>query len=170
VVAAVPLKTAVLLPRVAPKFDPAIVTEAPVAPDVGDTLVVVGVASTVNDLLVLLFTPDTVTRTVPVVAPVGTMATMLVALQLVMEVAVVPLNVTVLVPCVAPKPVPAIVTDAPTAPEVGVKVLMLGAAWAAVVAKSNNRRADQQRTRFELPALRRCTIATTAQNPSCLSD
>jgi hypothetical protein len=46
------------------------------------------------------------------------------ALQLV-AVAAVPLNVTVLVPCVAPKPDPAIVTEAPTAPEVGKRLVML---------------------------------------------
>ena len=62
----------------------------------------------------------------PVVAPFGTGATIEVALQLV-GVAVVPLNVTVLVPWVEPKFVPVIVTDVPTAPEVGDKLVMLGA-------------------------------------------
>jgi len=80
---------------------------------------------TVNDTP-LLVTPPTVTTTLPVVAPVGTGATMLVALQLV-GVAVVPLNVTVLGPCDALKFVPAIVTEVPTAPEVGLKLVMLGA-------------------------------------------
>ena len=60
----------------------------------------------------LLATPPTVTNTFPVVAPAGTGTTMLVALQLV-GVDEVPLNVTVLVPCVDPKFVPVIVTDAP---------------------------------------------------------
>jgi hypothetical protein len=50
---------------------------------------------------------------------------MLEALQLV-GVATVPLNVTVLVPCVVPKLVPAIVTDLPTVPEFGVRLVMLG--------------------------------------------
>ncbi len=50
---------------------------------------------------------------------------MLVAPQLV-GVAAVPLKVTVLVPCVAPKFAPLIVTDAPTNPDVGVKLVMLG--------------------------------------------
>jgi hypothetical protein len=49
---------------------------------------------------------------------------MLVAIQLV-GVAVVPLNLTVLEPCVAPKFAPLIVTDAPTAPEVGFTLVML---------------------------------------------
>jgi hypothetical protein len=44
-----------------------------------------------------LATPETVTTTLPVVAPLGTGATMLVEPQLV-GVAVVPLNFTVLVP------------------------------------------------------------------------
>ena len=61
----------------------------------------------------------------PVVAPLGTGTTMLVALQLV-GVAAVPLKVTVLVPCDAPKLVPVIVTDVPTGPEVGFKLVMLG--------------------------------------------
>ena len=62
----------------------------------------------------------------PVVAPVGTEATIEVALQLVIEVDVVPLNVTVLAPWVGPKFVPVIVTGVPTAPEDGFKVVMLG--------------------------------------------
>jgi hypothetical protein len=74
----------------------------------------------------LLGTPPTVTTTLPVVAPAGTGATMFVALQLA-GVAAVPLNVTVLVPCVAPKFAPVIVTDLPTPPDVGFKLAMLGA-------------------------------------------
>ena len=65
----------------------------------------------------LLATPPTVTTTFPVVAPVGNGTTMLVGPQLV-GVPAVPLNVTVLVPCVAPKFVPVIVTDVPTGPDV----------------------------------------------------
>jgi hypothetical protein len=65
----------------------------------------------------LLATPPTVTTTFPVVAPVGTGTAMLVALQLVGVPAAVPLNVTVLVPCVIPKFVPVIVTGVPTAPD-----------------------------------------------------
>jgi hypothetical protein len=37
------------------------------------------------------------------------------------------LNCTVLEPCVDPKFVPVIVTDAPTAPDVGDRLVMLGA-------------------------------------------
>ncbi len=65
----------------------------------------------------LLAVPNTVTTTLPVVAPAGTVTTMLVAFQLV-TVAAVLLNVTVLVDCVAPKFAPVMVMESPTAPEV----------------------------------------------------
>jgi hypothetical protein len=74
----------------------------------------------------LLATPPTVTTTFPVVAPAGTGATMLAALQLV-GAAAVPLNVNVLVPCAAPKFAPVIVTVLPTAPDVGLTFAMLAA-------------------------------------------
>src|SRR5947209_2406324 len=73
----------------------------------------------------LLATPPTVTTTLPVDAPLGTGTMMLVALQLV-GAAVVPLNVTVLVPCIVPKFAPAIVTGVPTAPDDGVTLVRLG--------------------------------------------
>jgi len=66
-----------------------------------------------------------VTTTLPLVAPDGTGTTMLEADQLV-GVAVVPLNVTVLVPFVDPKFDPAIVTDVPTGPLAGVSPAMVG--------------------------------------------
>jgi len=70
----------------------------------------------------LLGTPFTVTTMLPVVAPVGTGATIDPAPQLV-GVAVVPLNVTV---PVEPKFVPVIVTDVPVAPEGGEILVILG--------------------------------------------
>jgi len=73
----------------------------------------------------LLATPPTVTTTFPVVDPAGTGAAMLAALQL-DGVAVTPLNFTVLVPCTAPKLAPLIVTDAPTTPDDGFKLVILG--------------------------------------------
>jgi hypothetical protein len=66
-----------------------------------------------------------VTTTFPVVAPLGTGTTIEVALQLV-GIAVVPLNLTVLVPWVEPKFVPVIVTDVPTTPEVGERLVIEG--------------------------------------------
>ena len=108
------------------------VTDVPVGPDEGDRLVIVGAeALTVNERL-LLATPPTVTTTGPVVAPPGTGTTTLVALQLV-GVAVVPLNLTVLVPFDAPKPEPAIVTEVPIAPDGGDKLVRTGAAGGATV-------------------------------------
>ena len=113
------------------------VTGAPTAPEVGERLVMLGAETTVK-LLPLLAVPETVTTTFPVVAPLGTLATMLVAVQLA-AVAVVPLNLTVLLPCVEPKLVPVIVTDAPTAPVVGDRLLILGAAK-ALEDRANNER------------------------------
>jgi hypothetical protein len=66
----------------------------------------------------LLAVPNTVTTTLPVVAPTGTVTVMLVALQALAAAAAVPLKVTVLDPCAAPKLAPVMVIDAPTAPEI----------------------------------------------------
>jgi len=57
---------------------------------------------------------------------------MFVALQDV-GVAAVPLNVTVLVPCVGPKFVPVMVTDVPTGPEAGLRPVIVGAGAAEMV-------------------------------------
>src|SRR6266436_1114016 len=73
----------------------------------------------------LLPTPETVTTTFPVVAPLGTGATILVAFQLV-GVTAVPLNVSVLSPCVEPKLLPVTVTTVPGVPDVGLKLVMPG--------------------------------------------
>jgi hypothetical protein len=123
-VAVVPLNVIVLVPFVAPKFVPVTVTDVPTGPLVGERLVMLGVAGTVKPRP-LLACPPTVTTTLPVVAPDGTGTTMLAADQLV-GVAVVPLNFTVLVPCVAPKLVPLTVTDVPTAPLVGERLVSVG--------------------------------------------
>lgn len=123
-VAAVPLNLIVLLPCVVPKLTPVIVIDAPTAPEVGDRLLMLGATVKLTPLLAV---PLTVTTTLPVVAPLGTGATIFVLLQLV-GVAVVPLNLIVLVPCFDPKPDPLMVTDAPTAPDVGERELMLGPA------------------------------------------
>jgi hypothetical protein len=121
----VPLNFTVLLPCVEPKFAPAIVTVAPMAPLVGDNDVIVGADVETVNVALLLAVPPTVTTTDPLVAPAGTFATMLVADQVV-GVAVVLLNVMVLVPWVAPKLVPVIVTVVPTAPVIGDNDVMVG--------------------------------------------
>ena len=72
-------------------------TGVPTGPAVGFKLVMLGGAMTVK-FKPLLAWPPTVTTTLPVVAPVGTATTMLVALQDVAGDAVVVLNLIVLVP------------------------------------------------------------------------
>ena len=89
-----------------------------------------GVVPTLK-LTPLLAVPPTVTTTLPEVAPVGTSATILVAVQL-LGVAVVPLKRTVLLPCVAPKFDPLMVTEVPTAPEVGDRLVIVGACATSV--------------------------------------
>src|SRR5436309_2197995 len=74
----------------------------------------------------LLGVPATVTTTLPVAAPLGTGTTILVELQLV-GVATTALNVTVLVPWLAPKFVPVTVTEVPRGPEVGLTLVIVGA-------------------------------------------
>jgi hypothetical protein len=120
-----PLARHRLVPWLAPKFAPAIVTDPPTAAAAGVRLVMLGGTVTVK-VDPLLNALPTVTTTLPVAAPAGTGATMPVALQLV-GVAAVPLKVTVLVPWLAPKFAPAIVTDPPTAAAAGVRLVMLGA-------------------------------------------
>ncbi len=128
IAAVVPLKVTVLVPCVAPKFVPAIVTVVSTGPKAGVRLAIVGVVPPVTPKeKPALDTPLTVTTTLPVVAPVGTMATMDVLLQLEI-VAVLPLNVTVLEPCVVPKLVPVMVTDEPGAPEIGETLVTTGVA------------------------------------------
>jgi hypothetical protein len=122
-VAATPPKVTEFPALLPPKLVPVIVTDVPMFPDVGLTPAMLGV--TVK-LTPLLFTPATVTTTFPVVAAAGTGITMVVPFQLVAVPAGVPLKVTVLVPCEAPKSVPVIVTDVPAVPDVGFRPLMFG--------------------------------------------
>jgi hypothetical protein len=124
-VAAVPLNVTVLVPCVAPRFVPVMVTEVPAGPEVGVTLEIPGAGCVTVNAIPLLEVPPTMTTTFPVAAPLGTVTTMLVALQLV-GVPVVPANLTELLPCVAAKFAPLTVTTAPTGPDVGLKLVMLG--------------------------------------------
>jgi len=100
-------------------------TEAPTNPEVGLRLVMLGGGNVTVKVTPLLAVPPTVTTTLPLVAPTGTGTAMLVVLQLA-GLAAVPLNVTVLVPWVAPKFVPVMVTELPTTPAVGFKLLIDG--------------------------------------------
>jgi hypothetical protein len=105
------------------KFVPLIVTVAPTAPLVGLKLVIVGgLATTVNALALVAVPPGVVTLSGPVVAPAGTVAWIAVA-DVTVKLVVVPLNRTAVAPV---KFVPLIVTVAPTAPLVGVKLVIVG--------------------------------------------
>src|SRR2546430_4023082 len=86
-----------------------------------------GAAVSVNGTPELATPPAAVTTTLPVVAPLGTVAVMLLAPQLVIVVALVPLNFTLPFPTLGPKLDPAITIDDPTAPVFGVNDVMLGA-------------------------------------------
>ena len=113
----------VLVPWVEPKFVPVIVTEAATAAELGETPLIAGVASNVKDPV--LATPFTVTTTLPLGAADGTSAPMLVAAQVV-AVTDTPPMVSVLLPCVEPKFVPVIVTEAPAAALLGVTDTVVG--------------------------------------------
>jgi hypothetical protein len=79
----------------------------------------------------LLATPPTVTTTFPLVAPAGT-GTLMVVADHVVGVAGFPLKVTALVPCVAPRFVPVIVTAVPTGPLAGERPVNVGSGGAVV--------------------------------------
>jgi hypothetical protein len=102
-----------------------IVTAVPTTPELGLKLVMLGPGLVIVKLKPLLAWPPTVTTALPVTAPAGTGTTMLAPLQPV-GAACIPPKVTVLVPCVAPKFAPEIVTAVPTTPELGLKLVMLG--------------------------------------------
>ena len=85
-----------------------------------------GAEDTTVKLAPLLASPPTVTTTFPVVAAAGTFTVMLVALQADAAPADTPLNVTVLLPWLAPNPVPLIVSAVPIAPELALRLLITG--------------------------------------------
>src|SRR5258708_38577940 len=101
------------------------VTETPMAPEVGLRVLMLGGGTVTVKGTPLVATPPTVTTTLPEVAFVGTGTVMLVALQFV-GAATVPLKVTEPEPCVPPKFVPEIVTEVPTTPDVGLRPVMPG--------------------------------------------
>ena len=94
-------------------------------PDVIERPVIIGVGKTENEDPLLL-TPLAFTIKFPVVAPDGTVTVMLDAVQELTE-AVVPLMLTEPLPCGDRKLDPATITDAPTAPDEGVRPEILGA-------------------------------------------
>ena len=116
------MKLTVLVPCVEPKFTPMIVMDIPTVPEVVDKLEMIGDDDTVNSIP-LLPAPPTVTTTFPDVAVLGTGTSILLGVQFV-GAAVVPLKVTVLVPCVDPKFSPKMVTKAVGTAIFGDKVAM----------------------------------------------
>jgi hypothetical protein len=104
------------------KLVPVIVTVAPLAAEVGVKLVIVGAGINTKPELVTA-PPGVVTETTPDVPP-ATTAVMLVADATLNEVAGVPPKLTSVAPV---KLVPEIVTVAPLAAEVGVKLVIVGA-------------------------------------------
>jgi hypothetical protein len=124
-VAVVPLNVTALDPCVEPKFSPLIVTDVPINPDGGESVSMLAEES-VNDRPLLLRL-ETLTTTFPEIAPTGTGTTICVLLQLV-GVAVTPLKVTVLEPCAVPKFVPVMVTEVPSVPLLGDKLVRFGTA------------------------------------------
>jgi hypothetical protein len=124
-VALTPLKVIVPLPCGDPNPDPPTETDVPVGPELGVKLVIVGVGKTVK-ATPLLGTAATVTTTLPVIAPVGTVTTMVDPFQETKPVAATPPNVTLLAPCEEPKLLPLIVTCAPCAPAPGDRLPIAG--------------------------------------------
>ena len=123
IVAATPLKVAE--PWVSPKLIPVIVISVPTPAEAGERLVMPGrggvVTVNVTPLLCTPFADMTVTG--PVVAA-GTCTEMDVSVQLLIGALGDPANLTD--PLVVPKFLPVIVTDVPTAPEVGERLVMVG--------------------------------------------
>jgi hypothetical protein len=120
--AKIPLNLTILLAGVVLKFVPDMVTVAPTAPLSGLKPDIVGDGSTVKFVALEMVIPLVVIEIGPVTAPTGTVVVMLVAFELVTTAAV-PLKVTTGVPV---KFVPDMVTVAPTAPLVGLKLVMVG--------------------------------------------
>jgi hypothetical protein len=126
-VAVTPLNVSVLSFCWLPKLVPVIVTEVPTVPAAGDIRVMTGI--TRNDCELLAVPPTfTMTSANPAERLDGTGTTTFVLLHEPGE-AVTPPKVTKLVPCVAPNPVPLIVTGLPTGatgPTVGERLVMCG--------------------------------------------
>ena len=108
--------------------------------------------------------PAAVTTTLPVVAPVGTTAVTLVLLHGPIVVAAMPLKVTVPFPWLAPKFVPVITTEVPTGPDVGARLMMLGAGTTVNPTPALATPPDEVTTTFPLVA----PVGTTAVTPVLL--
>jgi hypothetical protein len=121
-----PPKVTVLVPWLAPKPVPVMVNAVPIAPEGALKPLMFGGVTTVK-LTTLLERAPTVTTTLPVTAPAGTVTPMLVGLQLENVVAAVPPNVTELPVWLPPKFVPVMVICVPTAPVFWLRLVIFGA-------------------------------------------
>lgn len=120
-VAAIPLNDTAVAPE---KLEPVIVIDEPADALEGEKDDIVGGITTVKLVELVTLPPGVVIAMVPVVAPVGTVAVMLVALFTVKVVAAVPLKLT---PDAHKKLDPVIVTVDPIDPLVGEKDVIVGA-------------------------------------------
>src|SRR5437762_3709878 len=121
-----PVKDTKLLGSEGSNCDPLIVTGVPAVPTVGENPEMIGpplFAVTTNGVLLVADPDGVVTLIGPVVAPVGTVVTICVAVAL-CTTAAVPLNATLFWLAVALKPPPEIVTVVPTGPVNGMNPLM----------------------------------------------
>jgi hypothetical protein len=121
-VAVIPLNLSV--PCTDPKFVPATVTDAPMRAESGEILLILGAGTVKLNPLLEVPLPE-FTTTFPLLTSAGTDAVMLVSLQA-ETAAVTPLNVTLPVPCVAPKFVPLMTTAVPAVAVEGAIAVMAG--------------------------------------------
>jgi hypothetical protein len=119
-----PLNVTVIIDSSEEKFNPMILTIEPTNPNMV-VLIIEGDGITVKVAALLIVTPLVVTEIFPVEAPTGTCVVMLVGDDA-ETVVVTPLNLTTFSIGVAPKFVPVIITSAPTAPLVGLKLVIVG--------------------------------------------
>ena len=104
------------------KLVPVKVTVVPIVPLVGLKPVMVGGLRMVKFVKLVALKEPLLTEIGPVVAPTGT-DTVIVFASITLKVALTPLNLTVVIPV---KLLPEMVTKEPTAPEVGVKLIICG--------------------------------------------
>jgi hypothetical protein len=104
---------------------PVIVTGVPTGPDEGENAEIVG--TTMNDPELVAVPAGVLTATGPSVAPLGTVAVIVVSETTVNWVVIVPLNCVKRTAVAPVKPVPVMVTEAPTGPDEGEIVEIVGA-------------------------------------------
>jgi hypothetical protein len=125
-VAIVLLNLTTLFAAVALKLVPVMVTLVPAIPCSGEKLLMVGISGTIKSCVEVMVWVPTVTVSLPVLAPAGTVVVMVVGVVAVMT-AVVPLNRTVFLLISVLKFLPVRVTVVPAIPSVGENEVRVGA-------------------------------------------